>query len=96
MVFVGGSLEFSPSLVCDIPGTGLKYHNMHIPRGVSLFPVTDQGCAPRHPISKVVIAIAFTDVGLLQPIFRLNLSLPAAVNSYNVLFTKRTFTLKPY
>ena len=25
LVFVGGSLEFSPSLVCDIPGTGLKY-----------------------------------------------------------------------
>ena len=71
MVFVGRSLEFSPSLVCDIPGSGLKYAYS---KGVSLFPVTDQGCVPRHPISKLVTAMAFTDVVLLQPIFRLNLT----------------------
>ena len=71
MVFVGRSLEFFPSLVCDIPGTGLKYA---YPKGMSLFPVTDQGCVLRRPISKLVIAIAVADVVLLQRIFRINLT----------------------
>ena len=50
MVFVGKAWNFSLSLVCDIPGTDFKYA---YPKGeVVIFPVTDQGCVPRHPISK--------------------------------------------
>ena len=62
--------------------------NILIPRGISLFPVTDQGCVPRHPISKVVIAIAFTDVVLLQPIFR--------INDWNWVFRRHLIAIMRY